>query len=183
MKHSKSPYALWRLCVLAIALVMLAPATACKKASSDTGMDAPATTVAVPAVVTKDAEDDELTDDLADGEGDVEAAREYDPVAHCVDAHEALFGEQGCLPDQLSPERIQAACIGYQAWVERGDACGSEALADFFDCLHAIECTAFDLEDDNRDNETYPRDFLLCRQEFARDMDPCVDESARKHIP
>ncbi|MCC6157387.1 MAG: hypothetical protein IT350_04990 [Deltaproteobacteria bacterium] len=100
-------------------------------------------------------------------------------VSKCMDAFEHLFGPQGCVPGLVPTERAQVACEGYAAWAERGETCGSGALGGFYACLNAIGCDKLEKDEDTELAE-YPLEYDKCTEQFARDMNECIDERGEK---
>ncbi len=100
-------------------------------------------------------------------------------VDRCVEAYEHLFGPLGCVPGLVSSERIQVACEGYAAWAARGETCGSGALGSFYACLNAIPCDKLEKDEDTELAE-YPIEYDKCTEQFARDMNECIDNRAEK---
>jgi hypothetical protein len=109
-------------------------------------------------------------------QGDDDAA-----VTACKNAYEALFGAEGCVPNLMSVERIAAACDGYAQWASKGDACGSDAFAKYYNCLAEIDCKNFegiyDTQDTANENYKYPAEFFKCREQFAKDLNLCLQNA------
>ena len=97
-------------------------------------------------------------------------------VDQCEETFRYLYGEGGCLPDRMSPERIEASCAGYAAWEQRSDFCITQSFDTFFTCLRQVECDVFDREEegDEEDGEGLGGYFSACRRQFAKDMDICA---------
>lgn len=124
------------------------------------------------------------TDEAASSESapPAKAAEPVDPdeaVSKCIEAYEHLFGPLGCVPGLVPSERIQVACEGYAAWAERGESCGSGALGGFYACLNAIGCDKLEKDEDTELAE-YPLEYDKCTEQFARDMNECIDNRAEK---
>ncbi len=100
-------------------------------------------------------------------------------VSKCLEAFDHLFGPLGCVPGLVPTERARVACEGYAAWAERGETCGSGALGAFYACLNAIGCDKL-VKDEDTELSEFPAEYDKCTEQFARDMNECIDERAEK---
>ena len=91
-------------------------------------------------------------------------------IEQCRETYRYLYGEGGCLPGQMSPDRINAACAGYSAWEQQDDQCAVQSFDVFFACLRDVDCDVFDTED----GIGLGGHFSACRRRFAQDMDICL---------